>query len=88
MAYIRAGIVKAEKINFFVYILINLFYLIIYRKLIITLISYSFSRFLENFQKIKMYGDIKLKIRHAKRGNEKSLDLSGMGLSEIPVDIT
>jgi Leucine-rich repeat (LRR) protein len=32
--------------------------------------------------------DIKLKIRHAKRGNERSLDLSGMGLSEIPVDIT
>ena len=35
-----------------------------------------------------MYGDIKLKIRHAKRGNEKTLDLSGMGLSEIPIDIT
>lgn len=35
-----------------------------------------------------MYGDIKLKIRHAKRGNEKSLDLSGMGLSEVPIDIT
>jgi len=35
-----------------------------------------------------MYADIKLKIRHAKRGNEKSLDLSGMGLSEVPVDIT
>ena len=32
--------------------------------------------------------DIKLKIRHAKRGNEKSLDLSNMGLSELPVDIT
>jgi Leucine-rich repeat (LRR) protein len=32
--------------------------------------------------------DIKLRIRHAKRGNERSLDLSGMGLSEIPVDIT
>ena len=32
--------------------------------------------------------DIKLRIRHAKRGNEKTLDLSGMGLSEIPVDIT
>jgi Leucine-rich repeat (LRR) protein len=32
--------------------------------------------------------DIKLKIRHAKRGNEKALDLSGMGLSELPVDIT
>jgi Leucine-rich repeat (LRR) protein len=35
-----------------------------------------------------MQGDIKLKIRHAKRGNEKQLDLSGMGLSELPVDIT
>lgn len=32
--------------------------------------------------------DIKLKIRHAKRGNEKALDLSGMGMSELPVDIT
>lgn len=32
--------------------------------------------------------DIKLKIRHAKRANEKSLDLSGMGLSELPPDIT
>ena len=35
-----------------------------------------------------MQSDIKLKIRHAKRGNEKILDLSGMGISEIPVDIT
>lgn len=35
-----------------------------------------------------MMSDIKLKIRHAKRGNERTLDLSGMGLSEIPVDIT
>jgi internalin A len=34
-----------------------------------------------------MMSDIKLKIRHAKRGNERLLDLSGMGLSEIPVDI-
>lgn len=34
-----------------------------------------------------MMGDIKLKIRHAKRGNEKSLDLSGCGLSELPSDI-
>jgi internalin A len=34
-----------------------------------------------------MMSDIKLKIRHAKRGNERQLDLSGMGLSEIPVDI-
>lgn len=32
--------------------------------------------------------DVKLKIRHAKRGNEKALDLSGMGLSELPIDIT
>ena len=31
--------------------------------------------------------DIKLKIRHAKRGNERSIDLSGMGLIEIPGDI-
>ena len=31
--------------------------------------------------------DIKLKIRHAKRGNERSIDLSGMGLTEIPMDI-
>jgi len=32
--------------------------------------------------------DVKLKIRHAKRGNERMLDLSGMGLSELPIDIT
>jgi internalin A len=32
--------------------------------------------------------DIKLKIRSAKRGNEKSLDLSGMGISDLPPDIT
>ena len=31
--------------------------------------------------------DIKLKIRHAKRGNERSIDLSNMGLIEIPADI-
>ena len=31
--------------------------------------------------------DIKLKIRHAKRGNERLIDLSGMGLTEIPADI-
>lgn len=31
--------------------------------------------------------DAKLRIRHAKRGNEKSLDLSNLGLSEIPVEI-
>ena len=34
-----------------------------------------------------MMGDIKLKIRHAKRGNEKALDLSGFGMSELPTDI-
>jgi len=31
--------------------------------------------------------DIKLKIRHAKRGNERNLDLSNMGLIEVPMDI-
>ena len=31
--------------------------------------------------------DIKLKIRHAKRGNEKTLDLSGFGMIELPADI-
>ena len=31
--------------------------------------------------------DIKLKIRHAKRGNERQIDLSNMGLIELPVDI-
>jgi Leucine-rich repeat (LRR) protein len=31
--------------------------------------------------------EIKLKIRHAKRGNERVLDLSNMGLTEIPIDI-
>ena len=31
--------------------------------------------------------DIKLKIRHAKRGNEKSLDLSGFAMTELPADI-
>lgn len=35
-----------------------------------------------------MLSDIKLKIRHAKRGNEKTLDLSGMGMTELPADIT
>lgn len=34
-----------------------------------------------------MSSDLKLKIRHAKRANEKSLDLSGMGISELPADI-
>ena len=33
-------------------------------------------------------GDIKLKIRHAKRGNEKLLDLSGCGITDLPIDIT
>lgn len=36
---------------------------------------------------IEKMSDIKLKIRHAKRGNERSIDLSGMGLTEIPMDI-
>ena len=31
--------------------------------------------------------EIKLKIRHAKRGNERTIDLSNMGLTEIPIDI-
>jgi internalin A len=35
-----------------------------------------------------MMADIKLKIRHAKRGNEKTLNLSGLGISELPADIT
>jgi hypothetical protein len=35
-----------------------------------------------------MLSDIKLKIRHAKRGNERTLDLSNMGMSELPADIT
>ncbi len=34
-----------------------------------------------------MISDIKLKIRHAKRGNEKNLDLSGMGMTELPADL-
>lgn len=32
--------------------------------------------------------DIKLRIRHAKRENARTLDLSGMGISDIPVDVT
>jgi hypothetical protein len=35
-----------------------------------------------------MMADIKLKIRHAKRGNEKTLDLSGAGMTELPPEIT
>jgi len=35
-----------------------------------------------------MLSDIKSKIRHAKRGNERTLDLSNMGMSELPADIT
>lgn len=31
--------------------------------------------------------DVKLKIRHAKRGNEKTIDLSNMGLTDIPADL-
>ena len=34
-----------------------------------------------------MLNDAKLKIRHAKRGNERHLDLSGMGLSDLPADL-
>lgn len=32
--------------------------------------------------------DVKLKIRNAKRSNEKTLDLSGLGMIELPGDIT
>jgi len=32
--------------------------------------------------------DVKLKIRHAKRGNQRAIDLSNMGLTEIPADIS
>lgn len=32
--------------------------------------------------------DVKLKIRHAKRANQKTLDLSGMSITELPIDIT
>jgi leucine-rich repeat protein SHOC2 len=35
-----------------------------------------------------MISDVKLKIRHAKRGNERHLDLSNMGLSELPIELT
>jgi len=35
-----------------------------------------------------MLSDVKLKIRHAKRGNERSLDLSNMGLSDLPAELT
>lgn len=35
-----------------------------------------------------MQSDIKLKIRHAKRANAKDLDLSGHGMTELPIDIT
>lgn len=31
--------------------------------------------------------EIKLRIRHAKRGGETKLDLSGLGLTEIPEDV-
>ena len=37
--------------------------------------------------KFRTMSEIKLKIRHAKRGNERSLDLSNMGLTEIPIDV-
>ena len=35
-----------------------------------------------------MISDVKLKIRHAKRANDLTLDLSNMGLTELPADIT
>lgn len=31
--------------------------------------------------------DVRLKIRHVKRGGDTKLDLSGMGLTEIPDDV-
>lgn len=31
--------------------------------------------------------DVRLKIRHVKRSGETTLDLSGMGLTEIPEDV-
>lgn len=31
--------------------------------------------------------DVRLKIRHVKRSGDTKLDLSGMGLSEIPEDV-
>lgn len=34
-----------------------------------------------------MLSDLKLKIRHAKRANVKTLDLSGMGISDLPADL-
>ena len=34
-----------------------------------------------------MLGDIKLKIRHAKRSGESYLDLSNCDMSDIPIDI-
>jgi hypothetical protein len=38
--------------------------------------------------KLKMNSDIRLKIRHAKRSNEKKLDLSGHSITELPPEIT
>jgi len=35
-----------------------------------------------------MISDVKLKIRHAKCANDLTLDLSNMGLTELPADIT
>jgi len=32
--------------------------------------------------------EAKIKIRHAKRGNERNLDLSNMELLALPIDIT
>lgn len=31
--------------------------------------------------------DIKLKVRHVKRSGQKNIDVSGMGLSDIPADL-
>lgn len=68
------GTVNAEKTNFFVYILI------IWSNKLLIINNYTIE--------FKMISDVKLKIRHAKRGNERSLDLSNMGLSELPVELT
>ena len=35
-----------------------------------------------------MQADIKLKIRHAKRGNALNLSLANMGLTELPAELT
>lgn len=35
-----------------------------------------------------MQSDIKLKIRHAKRGNETKISLAGMQMTELPLELT